>query len=244
MALPTTIYGRDGAIMVLVPEGEFIMGTDDGEDYEGPAHVVYAPAFYIDVYHVTNMLYKQFVRATKYKPDPLWRTMASKLSDRCPAAGVSWHDAVAYLDWAGKLLPTEVQWEKAARGTDGRRFPWGNRWSRSQCCCWLGGARGIAEVGAYPGDVSPYGCYDMAGNVDEWIRNWATLKTYSELPEGNQGGMEYGNRRSGRGGNWCLDEPNDFMCARRGCGNLDFGHDKVSLRGVLDIESAKGLGLI
>ncbi len=241
------IHARDGAPMVLVPEGTFIMGTDEQDVGDGPAHSVMAPAFYMDVYHVTNRQYKRFLDATGYAPtcaSPRDLNRHLDSGDCLPVVYLNWHDAAAYAAWAGKRLPTEVQWEKAARGTDGRRYPWGNQWDRSKCCCTPGGATGIMPVGSFPEDVSPYGCFDMAGNVGEWLRNWMTLKDYRELPEGNSGEMEYGNRRCARGGNWFNMDPLEFACATRGALNPDLGHDKISFRCVLELESAHDESLI
>jgi formylglycine-generating enzyme required for sulfatase activity len=195
------IRGKDGKEMVLVPAGNFAMGSGardieaafqavkridpTAERYwfsdETPAHLVTLDAFFIDRYEVTVGEYRSFIRATGHRALPDWiKTVAPE--DRHPVVQVSWEDAVAYCQWAGKRLPTEAEWEKAARGTDGRQYPWGNEppdGRRANFCdrrCdrgWKDATEDDAyqytsPVGSYPAGVSPYGVHDMGGNVWEW----------------------------------------------------------------------------
>lgn len=184
--------------MVYVPGGEFTMGLngrDGGDEYERPAHRVTVKPFFIDVYEVTNEDYEKFIKATDNLPPPTWRNKTyPAFRARYPVTGVTWDDARAYAAWAGKRLPTEEEWEFAARGTDGRRYPWGNGWQNglanaeaaadaaetaSQKAAETAfqklerlrrsaiGPRKLTEVGAYKG-VSPFGVYDMVGNAWEW----------------------------------------------------------------------------
>ena len=156
--------GRDGAPMVLVPAGEFLMGSEVW-DHTMPVRRVYLDAFYIDTYEVTNALYQRFMQATGRQAPASWHNSPNQ-----PVVGVSWHAARAYCQWADKRLPTEAEWEKAARGTDGRTYPWGNQWHHTKVNTRLSGKLGKpTPVGSYEADRSPYGVYDMAGNVGEWV---------------------------------------------------------------------------
>jgi formylglycine-generating enzyme required for sulfatase activity len=163
--------------MILIPEGVFLMGNSSDDDvfaHEQPQHEVDLPAFYICKYPVTNAQYAEFIKATKYpKPEKVgWfglKPPRQKMDH--PVVGVSWDDALAYCKWlqaqTGRpyRLPTEAEWEKAARGTDGLLFPWGNKWEPSHC---NHDAEGTTAVSAYPNGDSPYGCLDMLGNAGEW----------------------------------------------------------------------------
>ncbi len=179
----------DGKEMVLVPEGEFIMGTDrvDAENThmkigtvkplyvdQHPERKTFLEDFYIDRYEVTNREFKRFVDETQFVDVPEnWEDESfSEGKGDHPATNITWAQASAYAFWAGKRLPTEAQWEKAARGTDGRTFPWGNEYQKGDANIEIDGDRETSAVGAYPRDVSPYGVYDMEGNVMEWTRDW------------------------------------------------------------------------
>jgi formylglycine-generating enzyme required for sulfatase activity len=157
--------------MTYVPAGEFMMGRDDGDDYERPAHKVTVKPFFIDVHEVTLSDYMKFIRATGYK-----YTVLPAPKTQHPASQVTWDDASAYAKWAGKRLPTEEEWEFAARGTDGRRYPWGNELT-SDLANVDRVSGGIADVGVFAGQ-SPFGVYDMVGNVWEWTAS--ELKAYPE----------------------------------------------------------------
>ena len=149
--------------MVEIPAGEFIFGEGDDQ------RTIHLDGFQISRYPVTNGEYAEFVRETGHRAPDHWEA-AEPPRDRLnhPVVNVSWHDAQAYAEWAGKQLPTEEQWEKAARGGDGRMYPWGNAFDSSRCNTEESGIGGTTPVGVYPGGVSPYGLHDMAGNVWEW----------------------------------------------------------------------------
>jgi formylglycine-generating enzyme required for sulfatase activity len=186
--------------MVLVPAGEFTMGSNDYPS-EKPPHRVYLDGFHIDKYEVTNALYRRFMAATSrsapsYSNDEQWNG-ASR-----PVVGVSWDDADAYCKWAGKRLPTEAQWEKAVRGTDGRKYPWGEQWDASKANSFESRLGETAPVGSYAGGVSPYGAHDMAGNVWEWVADWYDENYYKQSPERNPQGPGSGRSRVVRGGSW------------------------------------------
>ena len=158
----------NNANMVLIPAGEFQMGSNDNDAYddEKPEHTVYVDAFYIDKYEVTVGEYKEFVRATGY-PVPNWDGVGEDSpTDRHPIVYVSWYDAMAYAQWVGKRLPTEAEWEKAARGgLVGQKYTWGNAVDPSKGN-YNRNAGGTTVVGSYP--ANGYGLYDMAGNAWEW----------------------------------------------------------------------------
>jgi formylglycine-generating enzyme required for sulfatase activity len=173
----------DEAAMVNIPAGEFTMGSDDDYDTK-PVRRLNLPAFAIDPYEVTNARYQRFIEATGHKvpwsQDPgaapyLWdgqHRMYPAGTENHPVVLVSWEDANAFCTWAGKRLPSEAQWEKAARGTDGRLFPWGAAWADGKANTSESGLRHPAPVGTFKEDVSPYGVYDLAGNVAEWVEEW------------------------------------------------------------------------
>ena len=155
--------------MVYAPGGTFIMGRDKGTDVaERPAHQVKVEPFYIDVYEVTNEDYEKFVKATGHRAPATWSGGAyPSHAARKPVTGVTWDDANAYAGWAKKRLPTEAEWEFAARGTDGRLYPWGNAWKQGSANA-NGASQGLADVGLSLGGASPVGAFDMIGNAWEW----------------------------------------------------------------------------
>jgi len=153
--------------MVAIPAGEFIMGGEEpGMQSERKINL---PAFQIDRYEVTNAQYQQFVEETGHSAP--WGTFPVAQADLA-VTDVSWEDANAYCRWAGKRLPTEAEWEKAARGTEGQRFPWGDAWRDGVANTSEAGVGGVQPVGSYPEGASPYGVQDMAGNVWEWVDDW------------------------------------------------------------------------
>ena len=175
--------------MVLVPAGEFIMGTNrtDPENThlkigtvkplykdQRPERKVHLDAFYIDQYEVTNLEYKKFIDATQFPELPgHWEEgMYPEGEKDLPVTNVTWREALTYALWAGKRLPTEAQWEKAARGTDGRLFPWGDDYQKGWANVGVDGAKALVKGGSFPKDVSPYNVHDLAGNVMEWTQSW------------------------------------------------------------------------
>ncbi len=159
--------------MVLIPAGEFTMGSDEAppggaEAYFAPEHTVDLPAYYIDVYEVTNGEFTRFQLESDYQAEGNWREYYSIGKEDFPVANVTWEDAKQFCEWAGKRLPTEAEWEKAARGTDGLAFPWGDEFNPHYSNTNEYGVRNLMEVGSIEEDKSPYGVYDMYGNVQEW----------------------------------------------------------------------------
>ncbi len=208
----TKISPIDGATMVYVPAGEFTMGSNDGDDDEKPPHTVYLDAFWIDKFEVTNALYKKCVDAGKCIP-PSERKSYTRSSyygnsqfDNYPVIYVSWDDANKYCTWAGKKLPTEAQWEKAARGTDGRIYPWGNTFDVAKVNSSESNPRpgDTTAVGSYPAGASPYGVMDMAGNVWEWVADWYDASYYNNSASRNPTGPTSGQYRVVRGGSWVI----------------------------------------
>ncbi|OQY97404.1 MAG: hypothetical protein B6D41_03570 [Chloroflexi bacterium UTCFX4] len=213
--------GTDDAPMVFVPAGEFLMGSTDQQvadalklcstcnfDDEKPQHTVYLDAFWIDQHEVTNALYKKCVDAGKCQPpnptvsytrDPYY---GNAQYDNYPVVYVSWDYANSYCEWVGKRLPTEAEWEKAARGSDGRIYPWGNTFDKNLLNSSEGGAGDTTEVGKYPNGASPYRALDMAGNVWEWVHDWHDANFYSSPPRENPQGPSTGQYRVLRGGSF------------------------------------------
>jgi formylglycine-generating enzyme required for sulfatase activity len=198
---PPAQSSRDGAEMVSVPAGQFWMGSDHGDADEKPRRRVYLDAFRIDKYEVTNALYRRFMDASGRAAPQYWND--SKWNEpNQPVVGVDWNDASAYCAWAGKRLPTEAEWEKAARGTDGRKYPWGEQWDSSRVNSDESNLGKTVAVGSYPSGVSPYGAHDMAGNVREWVADWYADSYYQRAPDRNPKGPESGQYRVLRGGSW------------------------------------------
>ncbi len=219
MTIPSLNYS-----LVYVPDGPFIMGTIPTglrkTDHEEPQREVALDAYYIGKYLVTNAQYVQFVEAGQYYP-PRFHTDPRFNAPNCPVVGVSWHDAQAFLDWLNELtgeayrLPTEAEWEKAARGTDGRAYPWGNEWDASRANTSESRLKQPTPVGSYPDGVSPYDCYDMGGNVYEWCNDWSHPQTYQYAPAQNPQGPVDGRRKVIRGGSWVARGEFAARCANR-----------------------------
>ncbi|MDH7487096.1 MAG: bifunctional serine/threonine-protein kinase/formylglycine-generating enzyme family protein [Anaerolineae bacterium] len=215
----TRVWEKDGSITVYVPAGEFTMGSPGGDDDEHPQHTVYVSAFWIDQTEVTNERYLKCVQggACRAPTECDWGEPTYSDSSKAdhPVVCVSWQDAKAYCEWTGKRLPTEAEWEKAARGTDGLMYPWGDAFdgSRLNFCdanCEFNhrdssvddGYQRTAPVGSYPAGASPYGALDMAGNVWEWCQDWYGSDYYASSPSRDPQGPDSGDRRVVRGGSW------------------------------------------
>ena len=209
---------KDLVPMVLVPAGEFTMGSNEGNDDERPVHRIHLDAYYIDKYEVTVGQYGEFLDTNSFDPPPSWTTMAQPSYENRPVVNVDWKDANNYCKWAGKRLPTEAEWEKAARGTDQRIYPWGNDPPTPQRAnygktTWDNHAA-LVPVGQLEDSKSPYGIYDMAGNVWEWVSDWYDPDYYTNSPLRNPAGPESGKYRVMRGGSWDL-APENLRSSRR-----------------------------
>lgn len=190
----TMEHAKDQSQLVLVPAGPFFMGVHDNdllaEDHEKPQREVFLSAFWIDVYPVSNAQYSRFMEAGGYEDAQWWTKTGWEWRQRQrirkpgqwgkagwdgpdqPVAGVSWYEADAYARWAGRRLPSDAEWEKAARGTDSRRYPWGDDWPTGAVANFDLLVGRTTPIGLYPTGVSPYGCHDMAGNVNNWTDDW------------------------------------------------------------------------
>jgi formylglycine-generating enzyme required for sulfatase activity len=180
---------KDQSHMMLVPAGDFSMGTDNGAPNARPSHRVRLKTYYIDRYEITLMQYKHFLEQRRLKNNPYRDLSPDQLAliptEHHPVIGVAWRDANAYADWSGKSLPTEAQWEKAARGSDGRDFSWGTgspTWDKPRQRAQ------VDRVGSFAWDVSPFGCFDMAGNAQEWCADWYDASYYVSSPAENPEG--------------------------------------------------------
>ncbi|RKU11711.1 hypothetical protein C6502_07510 [Candidatus Poribacteria bacterium] len=185
--------------MALIPAGEFLMGSENGERDEQPVHRVFLDAYEIDLYIVTNEQYARFMKATNHPPPPHWNDRKFK-KPRQPVVDVTWFDAVAYCKWAGKRLPTEAEWEKAARGgLIQKEYPWGDESPKDRAD--FGQKHSVPlPVGSFP--PNGFGLYDCAGSVWEWCHDWYEPDYYAVSPIRNPTGVETGGARVLRGGAW------------------------------------------
>jgi formylglycine-generating enzyme len=230
--------------MVTIAAGPFTAGTNSGGFDEGPEHLVYLDTFMIDRYEITNAQYLSFVTATNHRypgpPSRYAKNMAKMRGSTQPVVYVSWDDANAYCAWKGLRLPTEAEWEKAMRGTDGRLWPWGGssdvsgaNWARVD-----DGFDVTAPVGAFQRDMSPFGVADGAGNVIEWVADWYGEDTYRNAHERNPTGPEYGTFKVLRGGGYA-STGSDIRITSRSKMVPDFRDETIGFR----CASSGGVGL-
>jgi len=203
---------KDGKVLIALPRATFTMGSQHGYADEKPPHAVSVASFYIGKYEVTNAQYRRFVSASGHRSAGPWEKYASQWDESAPVVCVSWHDARAYCAWAGLRLPTEAEWEFAARGRDGREYPWGNAWDASRAVFSDNSGGRAQPVGSRPSGASAFGCLDMAGNVWEWCSS-----KYSPYPYNPNDGREDpggSDVRVLRGGSW-LDDAGGCRAAIR-----------------------------
>lgn len=212
-APPAAVFKElDPVPMVTIPAGKFLMGNPEGKGRadEWPQRSVYLEAFAIDQVEVTNERYMAFVTTTGHRnpPNPYGTGLLLSANgiEQLPVVQTTWYDAKAYCAWAKKRLPTEAEWEKAARGTDGRLFPWGNEPATSKRANFdreWEDEKTLSPVGSLPDGDSPYGVKDMAGNAREWVSDWYDPDYYKHAPDENPLGPDKrGVVRSIRGGSW------------------------------------------
>ena len=213
LCLPLLVMGqqkitwqKDGKEMALIPPGSFEMGDhfNEGSGSERPVHTVTLDAFYMDVHEVTVGQFREFANQSGYEYGGNWDSVARySPGDEYPMVNVSWNDATAYAKWAGKRLPTEAEWEYAARGgLIGKRYPWGDELSHDDANYSGTGGKDkwgrCSPVGSF--EANGYGLYDMAGNVQEWCQDWYGENYYSSSPAKNPPGPGSGSSRVLRGG--------------------------------------------
>jgi formylglycine-generating enzyme required for sulfatase activity len=229
--LPASLSSdKDPGTMVLIPAGHFMMGSEEGEDDERPVHTVYLDSYYIDEAEVTCARYGRFLAETGYPPHSLWNTEHDRPED--PVVGVSWYDADAFARWAGKRLPTEAEWEKAARsGIDGKKYPWGDAIDKTRANYE---SFGIMPVKSF--ERSAYGLYDMAGNVGEWCEDWYGDGYYTMSPGKNPRGPQLGERKVVRGGAW-YNNADGLRIANRYKNAPDVGNFNTGFRCVKAVTS-------
>jgi formylglycine-generating enzyme len=206
---PAALIGKDGAPMVLVPAGEFTMGSEQGDDDEQPVHRVFIDSFYLDTFEVTNGRFAKFVEAIQSEPPWGFADQETPVVHaEQPVRWVNWLEATGYCLWAGKRLPTEAEWEKAARGTDGRIYPWGNEPpTPTQAVFGLKeGAETVSPIGNRDPGRSPYGIHDLAGNLYEWVADWYDEAIYTPNPTIDPRGPAEGALKVQRGGSY-LNNP-------------------------------------
>jgi formylglycine-generating enzyme required for sulfatase activity len=196
----------DQSGMVVVPAGEFVMGSDEGPENEGPAHRVWVDAFGLGRCAVTNELYRIFVGETGHPAPPGWEEARFNHPEQ-PVTGVNWFDAAAYCAWLAGVtgrpyrLPTEAEWERAARGgLEGQRYSWGNEPPEAQpgyAGLWQTGPERVGRRGP-----NGFGLYEISENIHEWCADWYDARYYASSPGCNPSGPTAGERRASRGGSW------------------------------------------
>ena len=215
---PVVVNRRDGSVLVRVPAGAFEMGDGQKESWKSecdcPKHQVELGEYWIGVYAVTNRQWRRFVQETGRRAESDAEDKDDKLDH--PKVNVSWDDARAYCQWAGGDLPTEAQWEKAARGPLGLTYPWGNEWDEGKCRNEKNkGSGNTSEVWGYAAGAGGYGTYQQSGNVWEWCRDWYDGRYYEQSPGKDPEGPANGSGRVFRGGSWSCGNPGYFRGACR-----------------------------
>lgn len=216
---PSSLLTIDGAEMILIPEGKFLLGSPNGDTDTQPMRECFLPAYYIDRYPVTNERYLQFIKNAGHPPPAHWwnpkehggQFFAPEKAHH-PVTNIHYQDAIQYCEWSGKRLPTEAEWEKAARTSDGRAYPWGIHWQKGIANF---GTHQTTPVYAFPEGQSPYGAYDLLGNTWEWVTDWYSAETYQHINPTTPHGPQQGTHRVIRGGSYA-DPPSSISSYTRG----------------------------
>ena len=218
--------------MVLIPPGEFMMG----EGFTEPPHTVYLDPYYIDIHAITNEEYGKFLNETGYQSKSSKSKVKNivKGTEKHPTVRVTWHDAAAFAEWAGKGLPSEAEWEKAARGGQhGAVYSWGNEPPDEKKANFSQNEGHTTPVGSYP--PNSYGLFDMCGNVWEWCADWFDINYYKDSPYINPPGPDTGKERVNRGGSWFLTQ-NNIRCSCRGSQYPEYKDVTIGFRCVQSID--------
>lgn len=225
---------KDGSVMVFIPAGTFEMG--DGLDLDTPKHQVHLSGFWIGIYCITGAQFEKFLKTTSYpltRHKGLCRPVFLGQREH-PVVCVKWEEAQAYAQWANCSLPTEAQWEKAARGPKNFLYPWGNTWDARRCRCRIGRDKITnCRVYDYPNGVSGYGTYNQSGNVSEWCADWYDEDYYKHLGSNlvkNPQGPNSGIYRAVRGGNRSYQDPQFFRSTYRYWHDPHFCRDSLGFR--------------
>ena len=229
--------GKDGAPAVLLAAGSFIMG----DDRNSPRREIYVDGFYMDKYEVTVSRYAKFLQATgNLRPPEEWDSVDLGSGAELPVVGVDWHDADSYCRWAGKRLPSEAEWEKAARGSDERQYPWGSDAPTPEHATFGKPYErpvykdGVTEVGRHSRGTSPFGLHDLSGNVSEWVADWYS-ESFPRAEARNPKGPEKGTAKVIRGGGW-YDPPDRIVTTKRMYSSPDERDDSSGFRCASDIK--------
>ena len=227
--------------MILVEAGPYTMGGRDEEspNNERPSHTVYVNAFLINPFPVTNQDYREFVKVTGHRTPIHWQrgTFPSGLGNH-PVTNVTWQDARDYAEWSGARLPTESEWEKAARGTDERPYPWGDRFVEGERCNSSNMVGATTQVDEFPDGRSPYGLWDMAGNVFEWCHDYFDEEYYKHSPASNPRGPEGGQERVVRGGSYAETRAS-LRCTHRNGAAETYNRDNTGFRIAMSAEDTR-----
>lgn len=237
LSIGSTITGKDGMTLFYVPAGEFTMGSDKGEADEKPAHRVYLDAFWIDQTEVTNAMYARCVDNGTCSPPSSIKSntrntyYGNSEFDNYPVIYITWSDANTYCLWADRRLPSEAEWEKAARGENAFDYPWGNYLPDNTLLYWYSQTGDTTMVGKYPNGASPYGALDMAGNVWEWVADWYSDTYYQTPNPSNPSGPDSGEYRVLRSGSWSSTLYNPTIRSwNRDLNHPEFNHLNVGFR--------------
>ena len=224
--------------MVLVPAGEFLMGAEDGLPDARPMHRVYLSSYWFDKYEVTNAQYRQCVEGGGCSPPKDRQAFDDPQRAEHPVTSITWTQGRDYCQWRGKRLPTEAEWEKAARGTDGRRYPWGNSGEvvkiRAKNAELKAGNNGTEPVGRQPATVSPYNAFDLIGSVSEWVKDWYAEDFYQTSTARDPQGPVRGSFRVLRGGEWS-EKPPDLRASYRGWDEVTYWGPMLGVRCADDV---------